>query len=44
MVQMNSNIRSELEALKEIIIRTVPVEQIWLFGSYRTEYLTKTQI
>jgi predicted nucleotidyltransferase len=31
---MNNIIRSELETLKEIIIRTVPVEQIWLFGSY----------
>ena len=28
------NIQSELDILKEIIIQTVPVEQIWLFGSY----------
>ena len=27
-------IQSELDTLKEIILRTVPVEQIWLFGSY----------
>ena len=31
---MDSSIQSELETLKEIIIRTVPVEQILLFGSY----------
>jgi predicted nucleotidyltransferase len=31
---MDSTIQSELNTLKEIIIRTVPVEQIWLFGSY----------
>ncbi|MDR2971014.1 MAG: nucleotidyltransferase domain-containing protein [Bacteroidales bacterium] len=31
---MDNIIQSELETLKEIIIRTVPVEQIWLFGSY----------
>jgi predicted nucleotidyltransferase len=27
-------IQSELDTFKEIIINTVPVEQIWLFGSY----------
>ena len=31
---MDEVIQSELNTLKEIIIRTVPVEQIWLFGSY----------
>ena len=31
---MDTAIQSELDTLKEIIIRTVPVEQIWLFGSY----------
>jgi len=31
---MNTALQSELDTLKEIIIRTVPVEQIWLFGSY----------
>jgi len=31
---MDTVIKSELDTLKEIIIRTVPVEQIWLFGSY----------
>ena len=31
---MDDTLQSELETLKEIIIRTVPVEQIWLFGSY----------
>jgi predicted nucleotidyltransferase len=31
---MDTAIKSELDTLKEIIIRTVPVEQIWLFGSY----------
>ena len=33
---MTTAIQSELDTLKEIIIRTVPVEQIWLFGSYAT--------
>jgi predicted nucleotidyltransferase len=33
-VELTSNIENELDTLKEIIIRTVPVEQIWLFGSY----------
>jgi len=27
-------IKNELDKLKELIIHTVPVEQIWLFGSY----------
>jgi predicted nucleotidyltransferase len=31
---MTTAIQSELDTLKEIIVRTVPVEQIWLFGSY----------
>ena len=31
---MTTAIQSELDTLKEIIINTVPVEQIWLFGSY----------
>ena len=31
---MTTTIQSELDTLKEIILRTVPVEQIWLFGSY----------
>ncbi|GHU65885.1 hypothetical protein FACS189447_05670 [Spirochaetia bacterium] len=31
---MNANIADELEIIKNIIINTVPVEQIWLFGSY----------
>ena len=31
---MTDTIQSELDTLKEIIISTVPVEQIWLFGSY----------
>ncbi|MDR0456768.1 MAG: nucleotidyltransferase domain-containing protein [Treponema sp.] len=31
---MEGIIQSELNTLKEIIIHTVPVEQIWLFGSY----------
>jgi len=31
---MTNALKSELDTLKEIIIRTVPVEQIWLFGSY----------
>ena len=30
----NTIIKSELDILKEIIINTVPVEQIYLFGSY----------
>ena len=31
---MTTIIQSELNTLKEIIIQTVPVEQIWLFGSH----------
>jgi predicted nucleotidyltransferase len=31
---MNATIESELNTLKEIIVNTVPVEQIYLFGSY----------
>jgi len=31
---MNSAIQSELDKLKELIINTLPVEQIYLFGSY----------
>jgi len=31
---MTASLQSELNTLREIIIRTVPVEQIWLFGSY----------
>ena len=34
MKDINTALQSELDTLKEIIIRTVPVEQIWLFGSY----------
>jgi len=31
---MTTAIQSELDTLTEIIARTVPVEQIWLFGSH----------
>ena len=31
---MNTEIQSEVEKLKELIINAVPVEQIYLFGSY----------
>jgi len=31
---MNAEVQSELEKLKEIIINTIPVDQIYLFGSY----------
>jgi predicted nucleotidyltransferase len=31
---MNDKIRTELDKLKEIIINAIPVEQIYLFGSY----------
>ncbi|MCL2191172.1 MAG: nucleotidyltransferase domain-containing protein [Treponema sp.] len=31
---MTEAVRSELDTLKEIIVRAVPVEQIWLFGSH----------
>jgi len=31
---MTDAVQTELDTLKDIIVRTVPVEQIWLFGSY----------
>jgi predicted nucleotidyltransferase len=31
---MNQAIQAELDKLKELIINAVPVEQIYLFGSY----------
>ena len=31
---MNSSIKAELDVLKEIIVNTVPVEKIYLFGSH----------
>ena len=31
---MTSAVQAELDTLRDIIVRTVPVEQIWLFGSY----------
>ena len=31
---MNPAIHAELDTLKEIIVNTIPTEQIWLFGSY----------
>jgi len=31
---MNAVVESELNTLKEIIVNTLPVEQIYLFGSY----------
>jgi predicted nucleotidyltransferase len=31
---MNRKIERELEKIKNIIVSTAPVEQIWLFGSY----------
>jgi len=31
---MEAAVKEELDKLKELIIHTVPVEQIWLFGSY----------
>ena len=31
---MNSSVQAELDKLKEIIINTLPVDQIYLFGSY----------
>ena len=31
---MDNAVQSELNTLKEIIVHTVPVDQIWLFGSY----------
>jgi predicted nucleotidyltransferase len=33
-VGMEASVRAELDMLKDIIIQTVPVEQILLFGSY----------
>ena len=32
--QMTPAIQSEIDTLKDIILKTVPVEQIWLFGSH----------
>ena len=31
---MNSEVLEELDKIKEIIINTLPIEQIYLFGSY----------
>jgi predicted nucleotidyltransferase len=31
---MNTAIREELDKLKELIVNAIPVEQIYLFGSY----------
>jgi len=31
---MNASIQAELDKLKNLIINTIPVEQIFLFGSY----------
>jgi predicted nucleotidyltransferase len=31
---MTDAVQAELDTLRDIIVRTVPVEQIWLFGSY----------
>ena len=31
---MNTAIQTELEKLKELIINTMPIDQIYLFGSY----------
>ena len=31
---MNSTIKIELDKLKELIVNAIPVEQIYLFGSY----------
>jgi len=33
-MNMNTLVETELDTLKEIIVNTVPVEQIYLFGSY----------
>jgi len=33
-IYMNEEIRAELDKLKKIIITVIPVEQIYLFGSY----------
>ena len=31
---MNTTVQAELDVLKKLIINTIPVEQIYLFGSY----------
>jgi predicted nucleotidyltransferase len=31
---MNEAVQAELDKLKELIVRAIPVEQIYLFGSY----------
>ena len=31
---MDKKVADELELIKNVIVETVPVEQIWLFGSY----------
>ena len=31
---MNSEVQAEIDKLKELIINAIPVEQIYLFGSY----------
>ena len=31
---MNNKIQTELDKLKEIITKTLPIDQIYLFGSY----------
>jgi len=31
---MNSEVQKEVDKLKELIINAIPVEQIYLFGSY----------
>ena len=33
-MSMNEAVQAELEKLKELIINAIPVEQIYLFGSY----------
>ena len=33
-VNMNSAVQTELDKLTELIVNTIPVEQIYLFGSY----------
>ena len=33
-ISMDGNVQAELEKLKELIINAIPVEQIYLFGSY----------
>ena len=34
MERMDKKVADELERIKNVIVETVPVEQIWLFGSY----------